>query len=107
MIVNLVYLQARDSYRIEREDKAGIGYVDFIFYPEVDPKADGIILELKVDHTPEEALWQIREKNYALKFEDKLGQTPKYTGRILGVGISYDKKSKKHSCKIEVLRQAL
>ena len=31
MIVNMVYLSARDSYRIEREDKAGIGYVDFIF----------------------------------------------------------------------------
>ena len=32
-IVNLVYLAARDSYRVEREDKAGVGYVDFIFYP--------------------------------------------------------------------------
>lgn len=28
-IVNLVYLAARDSYRVEREDKAGTGYVDF------------------------------------------------------------------------------
>ncbi len=25
---------ARDSYRIEREDKAGEGYADFIFYPD-------------------------------------------------------------------------
>jgi hypothetical protein len=55
-IVNLVYLQARDYYRIEREDKAGTGYVDFIFYPEINKSADGIILELKVDHTAEEAL---------------------------------------------------
>ena len=31
-VVNLVYLAARDSYRIEREDKAGKGFVDFIFY---------------------------------------------------------------------------
>lgn len=38
---------------MEREDKAGIGYVDFIFYPETDKRADGIILELKVDHTAE------------------------------------------------------
>ena len=30
-IVNLVYLSARNKYRIEREDKAGKGYVDFIF----------------------------------------------------------------------------
>ena len=48
-IVNLVYLSARDFYRVEREDKAGKGYVDFIFYPEVDKNADAIILELKVE----------------------------------------------------------
>ncbi len=58
-IVNLVYLSARDHYQIEREDKAGIGYVDFIFYPKYDRKRDGIILELKVDSTPEEAIQQI------------------------------------------------
>lgn len=32
-VVNLVYLAARDTYWVEREDKAGAGYVDFIFYP--------------------------------------------------------------------------
>ncbi len=32
-VIRLVYLEARDLYRIEREDKAGTGYVDFIFYP--------------------------------------------------------------------------
>ena len=107
MIVNLVYLQARDRYRIEREDKAGIGYVDFIFYPEIDQKADGIILELKVDHTAEAAIQQIKEKKYLTKFQGKLGQKPRYTGRILGVGIAYYKDTKKHECKIEVLRQEL
>ena len=107
MIVNLVYLQARDRYRIEREDKAGIGYVDFIFYPEINQKADGIILELKVDHTAEEAIQQIKEKKYLTKFQGKLGQKPRYTGRILGVGIAYYKDTKKHECKIEVLRQAI
>ena len=102
-IVNLVYLSARDSYRIEREDKAGIGYVDFIFYPERDTNADCIILELKVNHTPEEAIQQIKDKQYALCFQPKLRETPKYTGRILAVGITYNKEQKKHSCKIEVL----
>lgn len=102
-IVNLVYLAARDTYRIERKDKAGRGFVDFIFYPETDRSADCIILELKVDHTPEEAIRQIREKNYALRFRGKLGEKPRYTGRILAVGISYEKKSKKHFCQVEVL----
>jgi ribosomal protein L21E len=100
-----VYLSARDTYRIEREDKAGKGYVDFIFYPEVDKSADGIILELKVDSTANEALQQIKDRNYALKFQGKFGETTLYKGRLLGVGISYDRKTKKHSCRIEVLRQ--
>jgi hypothetical protein len=106
-VVNLVYLQARDFYRVEREDKAGTGYVDFIFYPEFDKKADGIILELKVNHTAEEALQQIKDKKYALKFNGSLGENPRYTGRILGVGIAYDKESKTHECKVELLREAL
>lgn len=106
-LLNLIYLAARDSYRIEREDKAGIGYVDFIFYPEVDKKADGIILELKVGHTADEAIQQIKDKKYTLKFRGKIGESPRYTGRILGVGIAYDKKTKEHACKIEVLRKAI
>ena len=104
-MVNLVYLAARDACRVEREDKCGIGYVDFIFYPETNPQADGIILELKVNDTPEHALQQIKDKRYALKFEGKLGAPLKYPGRVLGVGISYDKETKKHFCKVEVLRE--
>ena len=99
-IVNLVYLAARDSYRVEREDKAGTGSVDFIFYP-YDTTADCIILELKVDHTPDEAIAQIIDKKYALKFMPKLAGQKIYTGRILAVGIGYWKESKKHSCKVE------
>lgn len=102
-VVNLVYLAARDSYRVEREDKAGKGYVDFIFYPETDKSADCIILELKVDHSPEDAIQQIKDRNYALKFKGRSGEKPKYTGRILAVGISYDKNLKNHECKIEVI----
>lgn len=101
-IVNLVYLAARDKYRIEREDKAGKGYVDFIFYPERRGE-HGIILELKVNATPEEAIGQIKEKNYALRFQKKLGEKRKWTEQILIVGISYDKKTKMHSCKVERL----
>lgn len=102
-IVNLIYLAARDTYRVEREDKAGKGYVDFIFYPEVDKSADCIILELKVDHSPEEAIRQIREKNYALRFRGKIGEKSQYSGRILAVGIGYGKAEKKHFCRVEVL----
>lgn len=50
-----------------------------------------------------EAISQIKDKKYALKFQGKLEEQPKYTGRILAVGIGYDKQTKEHSCKVEVL----
>lgn len=99
-IVNLAYLSARDQYRIEREDKVGKGFVDFIFYP-YDRAADGVILELKVDKTPEYAISQIKEKQYALRFKGKLAEKQQFTGRILAVGINYDKETKQHRCKVE------
>lgn len=101
-IINLVYLAARDEYRVEREDKAGRGFVDFIFYP-IRYDQDCIILELKVDHTPEEAIKQILEKEYVLRFRGKIAEKNRYTGRILAVGISYNRETKEHKCKVEVL----
>lgn len=103
-VVRLAYLEARDTYRVEREDQAGIGYVDFIFYP-INVGDDCMILELKVDHTAEEAIQQIKDRKYALKFQGRLGEKAGYTGRILAVGIAYDKKKKKHECRVEVLRE--
>ncbi len=107
-IIRWVYLKALDSYRIEREDKAGVGYVDFIFYPFV-KNDDCIIIELKVNHTADEAIRQIRNRQYALRFEGKFGENPEYTGRILAVGIAYNKddEDKRHECKVEVLRERI
>ena len=62
-----------------------------------------MILELKVDHKPEEAIAQIKEKEYALRFKGKTAERKEYTGRILAVGISYNSKTKEHECKIEKL----
>lgn len=108
-VIKLVYLSARDRYDVQREDKAGVGYVDYIFYPVLDTTADCIILELKINHTAEDAIQQIKDRNYAQRFIGKLGEKPKYTGRILAVGIGYEKDcpGKKHGCKVEVLRDAM
>ena len=54
-------------------------------------------MELKVDHTPEEALEQIKNKNYKLRFQGKLAEKKVAVKKILGIGISYDRKTKKHS----------
>ena len=50
-----------------------------------------------------EVISQIKDKKYSLKFQGKLEEQSKYTGRILAVGIGYDKQTKEHSCKVEVL----
>ncbi len=50
-----------------------------------------------------EAVRQIKERRYDLKFRGKLGEEPMYTGRILAVGMAYYKEDKKHSCIVEVL----
>ena len=44
-----------------------------------------------------------KEKEYALRFKGKTAAQDKYTGRILAVGISYNKETKEHSCKVEEL----
>ena len=85
-IIRWVYLKALDFYRIEREDKAGLGYVDFIFYPFI-KNEDAIILELKVNHSADEAIQQIKDRQYALRFEGKFGEKPEYTAGFLRSGL--------------------
>lgn len=90
-VITLCYLYARKDYVIEREEKSGKGYCDYIFIPKKKGQT-AIILELKVGHSSEEALQQIKDKNYMQKVE--------HCNEILLVGINYDKK-KHHECKIE------
>jgi len=90
------------SYAAMMKKEESLGYVDFIFYP-IRHDQDCMILELKVDHKPEEAIAQIKEKEYALRFKGKTAERKEYTGRILAVGISYNSKTKEHECKIEQL----
>ncbi len=93
-VVTLAYIAARDKYRIEREEKSGKGFADFIFYPR-QSRLPGIIIELKADCQPEAAIKQIKEKEYAEKLRHEKVKN------ILAVGISYDSKRKEHKCAIE------
>lgn len=93
-VVTLAYLSARNKYHIEREEKSGKGFADFIFYPRK-KNLPGIIIELKINSTPEAAIQQIKEKEYASKLKQK------NIGHILMVGISYQKDKKEHLCRIE------
>lgn len=61
-VVTLAYLSARNKYRMEREEKSGKGFADFIFHPKR-KNLPGIILELKADDTPQAAIAQIKKRN--------------------------------------------
>lgn len=104
-VITFVYLQAREYYDIRLEERSGTGYVDYIFYP-YNRKDDGMIIELKVDDTADNAIQQIKDKQYMLNFDGRLGEELKCTGRILAVGIAYSRKdeNKRHTCRVEVLR---
>ena len=54
-----------------------------------------MIIELKWDKNAGIALNQIKDRQYIKSLKD-------YHGKVLFVGINYDKKSKKHECKFEM-----
>ena len=57
-----------------------------------------IILELKCNRSAKAAISQIRRKDYP----EKVAQ---YTGDMLLVGINYNKKAKRHDCRIERIQK--
>ena len=93
-VITLCYLYARKDYQIDREIQAGAGYCDYLFTPKKAGKP-AIVLELKAGKSAEEAIQQIKNRDYAAKVR-------KYRD-ILLVGINYDKDNtaKPHTCKIE------
>ncbi len=93
-VVTLCYLYARKDYQIDREIQAGAGYCDYLFLPKKTGRP-AIVLELKAGKSAEEAIRQIKNRDYVAKVR-------KYKD-ILLVGINYDKDdtAKPHTCKIE------
>lgn len=79
-----------------RELPTGRGFADFVFLIKAEYIHDypALVIELKWNKDAQTAIQQIKEKQYPVSIEN-------YTGRILLVGISYDKKTKEHNCVIE------
>ncbi len=93
-VISLAYYSAKKKYTVIREMPAGKGFADLVFIPDKHVDAPAMIVELKCDKSAQTAINQIHEKNYAKCLEG-------YSGEILLVGISYDKETKEHFCKIE------
>ncbi|MBQ9504454.1 MAG: AAA family ATPase [Lachnospiraceae bacterium] len=91
--IYLAYIYALNKYTIIKEMTTGKGFADVVFIPYV-PDIPALIIELKHNKSAESAIDQIRKRKYF----DSLSQ---YSGDLLFVGISYDEKTKLHTCKIE------
>lgn len=94
--ITMAYFTAPAHYMGSfRELPAGKGFADLVFIPrDGGNEYPAIIIELKCGASPEEALEQIKDRQY---HESLHG----YNGSMLLVGASYDKNTKKHSCVIE------
>jgi hypothetical protein len=93
-VISLAYYYARNDYVVHREYASGKGFADLVLIPRKNVATPAIVVELKYGSAVETALSQIRQKNYPAKVAE-------YAGNLLLVGISYDPKTKTHSCVIE------
>ena len=93
--LSLAFYSARRYYNIVREMPAGKGFADLVFVPRPQHgDKPALVVELKWNHDAETAISQIKEKGYA----DALQH---YAGKVILVGINYDKKTRSHECLIE------
>lgn len=92
--IRIAYISCLDEYTVIDELPSGHGYADIAFVPKRASSLPLILIELKWNKTDTGAIKQIKEKDYPQVFND-------FGGEILLVGINYDAKSKKHTCKIE------
>lgn len=94
--INLAFYFAREYYMIVREMPTGKGFADICMIPRKEHlDKPAVVIELKWDKSTMGALEQIKEKHYGNMLKD-------YQGKVLLVGINYDRKTKKHQCVIEV-----
>lgn len=94
--IRLAYITCREEFTEIDELPSGHGYVDMAFVPKKGSSKPVILIELKWNRTADTAIRQIKDKDYSHAFKN-------YGRDILLVGISYDEKTKAHSCKIEKL----
>lgn len=96
-VLSIAYLSTMQYYfKPVREFPAGRGFADFVFIPKPEFCAyyPALVVELKWNRTATTALQQIKDRKYPDSIMD-------YTGDILLVGISYNERTKLHTCQIE------
>ena len=97
--ISLALYAARNFYTIYRELPTGKGFADLVFLPRKKfAEKPAIVVELKWNKSAQGAIEQIKNKQYGKSLED-------YQGRLLLVGVNYDRSTRVHSCTIEEFRK--
>lgn len=82
------------GYLTYEEEFSGHGLADLVFIPRKRSSLPAPVVELKRNESAEGAIAQVKDRNYA-------GLPRELSDDTLLVGISYNKKTKKHTCCID------
>lgn len=92
-VITLAYYYTVNEYILVREMPAEKGYADIVFLLLKYSDKLAMIVELKYNQSTAGAIRQIKGKKYGDVFHG-------YEGKVLLVGINYDKETNKHFCVI-------
>jgi len=95
-VVKAAYIAAADHYATVEELPSGRGLADIVYLPRRGDAAPALVVELKWDRKPDSAIAQIRDRDYPAVLRE-------WDGPTLLVGVSYNPKTKEHTCRIEEL----
>ena len=95
-VLTLAYYTTQDTYAVYRELHGGEGFADLVFVPRRGNQNPAMIVELKWNQDVGIALAQIKDRQNVKCLKD-------YQGKVLFVGVNYDKKTKKHTCRFETV----
>jgi hypothetical protein len=93
-VISLAFYYARNDYVIHREYASDKGFADLVLIPRRNVSKPAVVIDLKCNKDAVTAIDQIKQKSYPAKVAE-------YLGNLLLVGISYDRETKQHSCRIE------
>ena len=90
--------QTEREYEVFRELQSGKGSADLIYVPKRNMHLPILLIEFKYGQNAEDAIKQIKEKEYFSRYRDG-----DYPNDVLLIGINYNPKTKEHQCLIEKL----
>ncbi len=92
--------RTESDYECFRELQTGKGYADVIYVPKRNGSLPILLIEFKHDTSAEDAMSQIKEKEYFSRYRDG-----DYPNEVIMIGLNYSSKNKEHQCLIEKLKK--